>query len=242
MNLDKSKLILKKINRLYDLVNEFGEASDTEKDLIKAYVIDLYGAVIEEGGEDIETEEMKKKIKKRKKLEKKLRKKDKIAKLVADEDVDLEEVEEKVSIENDPKPAAAPEPVAPVAVPVVEAAKVVSAAPVVHADAKGAVNFQLQELFKINNSGELSDRLSQSPVSDLTKAMGINEKILTVNELFGGNSDELNNMLIALNGLTSFDEAKNVLMRSVASKYDWASDSKVKKARQFIKLVQRKYN
>jgi len=41
MNLDKSKLILKKINRLYDLINEFGEVSYTEKDLIKAYVIDL---------------------------------------------------------------------------------------------------------------------------------------------------------------------------------------------------------
>ena len=32
---------------------------------------------------------------------------------------------------------------------------------------------------------ELSDKLSQTPISDLTKAMGISERIFTVNELFG---------------------------------------------------------
>lgn len=234
MDLDKSKLILKKINRLYDLINEFGEASDTEKDLIKAYVIDLYGAVISDGSEDLEAEEMRKKLKKRKKLEKKMRKKEKVEKKA----VKTMEAEpsEPVATLTPSRPATIPEPaLKPKASPVVETVKVA-------ASAQPAVSNQLKELFEVSGGDDLSDKLSQRPIKDLTKAMGINEKIFTVNELFGGNSDEMNNMLVALNGLSSYDEAKNVLMRSVASKYDWSSDEKVKKARTFLKLVSRRYN
>lgn len=237
MNLDKSKLLLKKINRLYDLINEFGEASDTEKDLIKAYVIDLYGAVIADENEDLEEEEMRKKIKKRKKLEKKMRKKDKglKSKKVIEED-------EIIDAKEDPKPSAAPEHKKPTEPKEIKESKSVVESVKVAQSAQPIVSGKLKELFEVSNTGELSDKLSQTPVSDLTKAMGINEKIFTVNELFGGNSEEMNNMLVALNGLKSYDEAKSVLMRSVASKYDWASSGKAKKARNFIKLVQRRYN
>ena len=72
--------------------------------------------------------------------------------------------------------------------------------------------------------------------------MSINEKMFTINELFGGNADEMNNILVALNGLSNFDEAKDILVRSVATKYSWGSPSKSKKAKTFIKLVQRRYN
>lgn len=239
MDIDKSKLILKKINRLYDLINEFGEASDTEKDLIKAYVIDLYGAVISDGNEDLEAEEMRKKLKKRKKLEKKMRKKEKgekkVVKTKVAETMEAEPTEPVATL-TPSRPATIPEPaLKPKASPVVETVKVA-------ASAQPAVSNQLKELFEVSAGDDLSDKLSQRPIKDLTKAMGINEKIFTVNELFGGNSDEMNNMLVALNGLSSYDEAKNVLIRSVASKYDWSSDAKVKKARTFLKLVSRRYN
>jgi len=71
--------------------------------------------------------------------------------------------------------------------------------------------------------------------------MGLNEKIFTVNELFGGNNAEFQNTMVALNGLGSYDEAKSVLMGSVANKYGWGEPGKLKKARNFIKLVQRRY-
>lgn len=237
MNLDKSKLILKKINRLYDLINEFGEASDTEKDLIKAYVVDLYGAVIEDDSEDMEIEEMRKKLKKRKKLEKKLRKKERIVEdTYEEEEQEAEVIAPPVKEEPTIIPQAAK--VVAAAAPVAVAAKSVKIA----AQTQPKVSVALQELFEVEKGDELSDRLSQTPVPDLTKAMSINERIFTVNELFGGNSDEMKNMLVALNGLSSYEEAKSVLMRSVAAKYDWASSAKAKKARNFIKLIQRRYN
>jgi len=99
----------------------------------------------------------------------------------------------------------------------------------------------MTELFEVNAVSELSDKLSQSPVKDLTKAMGINERIFTVNELFGGNQDEFNNLMVALNGMPNYDEARTVLMKSAASKYDWDTPAMQKKARTFIKLVQRRF-
>ena len=78
MDLNNVSRILKKINRLYELVQDIGEASKTEKDLLKAYILDLYDAVLHSDSKedvDLEIEEMKKKIKKQKKLEKKIKKK-----------------------------------------------------------------------------------------------------------------------------------------------------------------------
>ncbi|NNE26686.1 MAG: hypothetical protein HKN09_07565, partial [Saprospiraceae bacterium] len=77
MDLNNVSTLIKKINRLYDIINSIGEASDTEKDLLKAYVLDLYEAVTmepEDQSEDLEIEEMLKKLKKQKKAEKKLKK------------------------------------------------------------------------------------------------------------------------------------------------------------------------
>jgi len=45
MNLDKTSNALKRINRLFELISEMGEASQTEQDLLKAYVKDLYTVV-----------------------------------------------------------------------------------------------------------------------------------------------------------------------------------------------------
>jgi hypothetical protein len=120
----------------------------------------------------------------------------------------------------EPAPAPAPEPV--VVLPQVDPA--------------------LAALFEEEGGTDLSDKLASRPVKKLSKAMGINEKIFTVKELFGGDQAEFDNMMTALDGLGSFDEAKNVLIGSVAEKYEWASDKKLKKATTFIKLVRRRYS
>ncbi len=225
MDIKSVSKLLKKINRLYELVNELGEASATEKDLLKAYVVDLYDAVISDDEDvaiDLEKAEMLKKLKKQRKLEKKLRK----------------------NKEKESMPAAAPvsvvqpEPVVEHATkqtPTVEPVKI-------EKESAPAVPSALTELFEINKGNEISDKLSQSPIKDLTKSLSINEKIFTMNELFGGNQTEMDNILTALNGLSSFDEAKDVLMRSVATKYNWSDASKAKKAKTFIKHVLRRYN
>jgi len=101
---------------------------------------------------------------------------------------------------------------------------------------------ELLALFEDEGLGnELSDKLSQRPLKDLTKAMSINERIFTIKELFGNDKDEYHNMMTALNGLNSFDEAKQILLGSVASKYNWGDKGKMKKAIGFVKTVRRRY-
>lgn len=100
---------------------------------------------------------------------------------------------------------------------------------------------ELLALFEDATGNELSDRLSQLPLKDLTKAMSINERIFTIKELFGNDKEEYQNMMTALNGLGSFEEAKQILLGSVATKYKWGSKGKMKKAIGFIKTVRRRY-
>ena len=97
-------------------------------------------------------------------------------------------------------------------------------------------------IFDIEESNDLSGKLSSTPVSDLTKAMGLNDKILTLKELFNNQNDVFDKTMSTLNGLNSFDEAKSYLAENVVPKYDWSDSSKIKKAQRFIKLVKRRYN
>lgn len=223
MNLKDTSVIIKKINRLYELISDIGEASSTEQDLLKAYVLDLYEAVTMSDIASIsekEDDEMLKKIKKQRKTEKKLKKQISKNTLIEDDasDTDEDQDEDVTEIIEDSKEEETQE---------LETEK---------------VEPELLGLFDISAGSDLSDKLSLSPIKDLTKAMGINEKIFTINELFGGHQEEFDNMMMALNGLNTFDEAKNVLMRSVASKYDWHKKDNQKKAKHFIRLVQRRYN
>lgn len=239
MNLEKTSLVLKKINRLYELIQSLGEASHTEKDLLKAYVLDLYEAVAlsdeDEILEDFEIEEMKEKMNKLKKqenkLKKELEKKMEKAESMSDnyledneelEDESSEEIEGKTEKESPAKPEEPEE----------ESAE---------EELAESLSEEMIQLFDIKDSTELSDRLANAPIADLTKAMGINEKIFTVNELFDGNKEEMDNILRALNNLTDFEEAKSVLARSVAPKYKWLEKQRLKKARNFIRLVRRRY-
>lgn len=239
MDIEKTSLILKKINRLYELISNIGEASATEQDLLKAYVIDLYEAIAMadiEDPVDREVEEMKERIKKLKKEEKKLKKllakKEDARDDDENEDDDHEddddeiEVTAKVAVKQELESASE------------EAQQHTQAA----ANSNGHYPDELKELFQFSNSYELSDKLANAPIRDLTKAMGLNEKIFTVNELFDGNKEEMDNILMALNGLSSYDEAKSVLIRSVASKYNWSDPIKSKKAKNFIRLVRRRFD
>lgn len=101
---------------------------------------------------------------------------------------------------------------------------------------------ELEEIFQIQNAKELSEKLSQMPITDLTKAFGLNEKIFTINELFGGDAALFTNVVKKLNRMDNFDEAKNYLIDEVAQKEEWSAPDKRKKAIEFIKIVKRRYN
>lgn len=242
MNLDKTTSALKKINRLLEIIGDSGDASETEQDLLKAYVKNLYNAVSD--GENLETTE--EPTKEKPVAEAKPKAAAPAPVVEAAPPVPEPEV---VTIATPPASVTPPEPVvniAPPAAPVpvaVPEAVAASVAPSDKASTSAApTKGGLGDLFDLEQGSELSDILSSTPVNDLTKAFSINERILTVNELFGGDNEEFKNILVALNGLGSYEEAANVLARSVASKYSWNSEKKHKKAQKFLKLIHRRYN
>lgn len=100
---------------------------------------------------------------------------------------------------------------------------------------------ELENLFEHHQARELSEKLSELPIQDLGKAMGLNEKIFTINELFNGDQEAFKQTIQALNSLPSFEEAKNFLVREVAVQYNWAHQDKKNKAKNFIKIVRRRY-
>jgi hypothetical protein len=96
-------------------------------------------------------------------------------------------------------------------------------------------------IFETGKSSELSDKLGSMPITDIKKAIGINDRIFTINELFGGNNDIFNQTIDKLNSMSSFEEARDYLLEQVAEKFNWAQEDNAKKAKRFVKLVRRRY-
>ncbi len=102
-------------------------------------------------------------------------------------------------------------------------------------------NSEVESLFEEIAGKELSDRLSNAPVADLTKAFGLNDRLLTQNELFGGNKSAFDETIKDLNNTGSFDTAKGYLI-DLATRFNWtATDDRKKQAKSFIKLVRRRF-
>jgi hypothetical protein len=105
----------------------------------------------------------------------------------------------------------------------------------------GNVSSEVEALFEEIAGKELSDRLSNAPIADLTKAFGLNDRLLTQNELFGGNKSAFDETVKDLNNTGSFDTAKSYLI-DLATRYNWAAnEDRKKQAKSFIKLVRRRF-
>ena len=229
MNLQQGKIILEKINRLYQSMTLDSKIDPFEQELMLSYIEKFYLA-FSTGDKSIpnlkantaESEPIKKPIVVSKPLPK-----------------IIQEEQPQAAAPPSPPPAPARETVL-TPPPVVKAPK---PAPIVEsppAPATHKVDDEFEVLFDQNEGKELSDKLSSLPIKDLTKAMGLNERILTINELFGKDTDAFNAAMKDLNRMRDFEEAK-MLLASFAEKYNWTGRGKKKKAQIFIKLVQRKF-
>lgn len=99
---------------------------------------------------------------------------------------------------------------------------------------------EFEVLFDFKSGGELADKLSDQPVGDLTKALSINDRLLYMNQLFGKDMGELDESLKLLNRFENLREAKS-LIHNLAEQYEWTKEEKVDVARDFLKLVRRRY-
>ena len=124
--------------------------------------------------------------------------------------------------------------VPPVTAPVLDTVIAVKQAPV--------SDNRYGELFQLKKMEDLSEKLEATPITSILKAMGLNERILTQNELFGGEKSAFDSAIQKLNGMDHFEEAKAYLCDELIPRYDWMDETRMKKAQWFIKLIKRKYS
>lgn len=151
-----------------------------------------------------------------------------------------------VVVTRPPEPVAPPAPPAP---PVVEEKPAPAAPPPTPEPARPHVahhgNHHLppeaEALFEQKQAKELSEKLSELPVADLRKAIALNDRLLLTRELFGGDAQAFETTIGVLNGYTSFEQARHYLLENCVMRYHWTEKKHLETARNFIKLVRRRY-
>lgn len=241
MNTQQAKLVLDKINRLFSSVlADDGQASRVEKDLLLEYTRQLYDAFWTESSVSEARQ---------------VAKQPPVVKEMPP--VKQPEPEENVldlTIEPAPKKKVAiPEPVveetviAPkitIPTPVVEQPPVPKPEPLKATPAPTPVPVDmgnLQKLFEQRSATELSEKLGERRIDDLSKAFAINDRLLYTEELFGKNIQAFNDAIQRLNGYETFLEARSLLI-ALAEQYNWTEERKMPVSQAFVKIVRRRYS
>ena len=96
----------------------------------------------------------------------------------------------------------------------------------------------LDQISSSANNEDISTRINQTAVEDIRQVIGINEKFLFINELFGGNMKEYNDFILALNDIRETDEAQQY-MGDVRERKGWNIQSLAYVS--FLKIFERKF-
>jgi chemotaxis protein histidine kinase CheA len=97
---------------------------------------------------------------------------------------------------------------------------------------KASFNEQIGKDQKTANSKR---SFSSPPVTDLKKAMGINDRFFFQRELFGGSAEVMNQTLEQLNQMQGINEAQNFLLTN----FNWNPENEALLS--FMELVERRY-
>ncbi len=82
---------------------------------------------------------------------------------------------------------------------------------------------------------DLSSRVQARPISDISTAIGINERFLFIRELFNNDARKYENAIRVLNDSANFNEAYNYMIRE----YAWDMDSELVQG--LLEIVRRKF-
>ncbi len=85
----------------------------------------------------------------------------------------------------------------------------------------------------------VAEKHRHKPITDLKSAIGINEKFLFINHLFGGNAQLYHSSIEMLNTCASHTDALRFLEQNVLTIYEW--DRKESPATLFLELIERRY-
>lgn len=95
-----------------------------------------------------------------------------------------------------------------------------------------------EKLADLNEKQTLAAKLSRKPIKDLNEEIGLNQKFLFMNDLFGGENTLYKEAVSSLNGFQTLEEAKQ-LMTQLAQRHNWDMEST--SALKFTDLVERKF-
>jgi hypothetical protein len=101
-------------------------------------------------------------------------------------------------------------------------------------------NASLNESLKYNQNTELTEMLSNEPIKDLKKAIGINDRFLFINELFNGDEVMFERSIKTINSFSIYPEAEYWIRRELKLKLAW--DEKNPIVKQFDQLCKRRFS
>jgi hypothetical protein len=251
MNLKNVKQKLERVNRFYDYLDANQElTSRIDRDALIASIRALYDACFDEevaSAAEVATPKVHKTtppVSKPKDTDKKR------PKLVFNTDTTNTASEKTTPSEPKQEPVK-PEPVVekPVEKPLIqevptkqEVTPTVEPEASVNAETSSdAFNEDYDGLFLFKEATDLSQKLSATPLKDLNKALGLNEKFLYINELFGGDVSKFQAAIKVLNDEKDFDAARSYIESQLVETYNWMKKVKQPIAKDFVKLVRRRY-
>lgn len=97
----------------------------------------------------------------------------------------------------------------------------------------------LNDRLKASRS-EVADTLVETPVRDLKKAIGINDRFVYINELFRGDETMYERSIKTINNFHILAEAEFWIERELKLKLGWTEDNAL--AKQFCQLVRRRFS
>lgn len=136
-------------------------------------------------------------------------------------------------ISETPKPAAAPE-ASKQEYPIREKRTLPNTIPDLFSDS----TVHLADKLAAQPDNSLAARLGKSPINNLRKAIGINDKFLFINELFEGNLQQYNHAIDELDGFRSYNGAKTYLIE-LSVLHGWDTDSPA--VHKLHELIDRKF-
>lgn len=87
---------------------------------------------------------------------------------------------------------------------------------------------------------EIVERLKETPVKDLRKAVGINDRFLFINELFRGDENMYERCIKTINSFSIYPEAEYWITRELKVKLGWVNDNET--VLLFDQLVKRRFS
>lgn len=103
------------------------------------------------------------------------------------------------------------------------------------ADASASLNDRLRQ-----SKIDLGDTLTEAPIRDLKKAIGINDRFLYINVLFRGDETMYERSIKTINSFSILPEAEYWMQRELKVKLGWSDANET--VQQFVQLVKRRFS